>query len=364
MFGLEHTRGPLLVTAAACTFAGANAAATAIYRRGGTVVGTFLLRCVVVYIVNGAIVARNSGRAAAINTVLLRTGRRRSSHLAAARAFVGAVMGVLLNVSFVLLTFADAFTIFKGIDTLSTIALSRALLGSEERLSLREAGCGALTMLGIVLIAQPPFLFGADAAAHVTAGGLLVATMAGMGSGGFNFFTRLLSMKGGEHQEHLPPAMLLSFFMVVVFSYVALIGAIAHVSGLSSVAGWEWTRFALPAHAADWSLLGVYCCGILVGQLMMAAGAATTRASIAAFLALTELAFSYVLGATALGEPTSLLAGFGTGTVFGAVVLLALKPARRRAAEGLARADSQTEMEQEQDVHEDGDDRRVPPGGR
>ena len=96
-------RGPFLVTLGAFIFAGANAAATGIYRRGGTIATTFLLRCVVVYIFNGAVVYLRQGRTEAVRVLLLRTGRKRSSLMAGARALTGAFMGVLLNLSFVLL---------------------------------------------------------------------------------------------------------------------------------------------------------------------------------------------------------------------------------------------------------------------
>ena len=93
-----------------------------------------------------------------------------------------------------------------------------------------------------------------------------------------------------------------------------------------------------------------------MGQLLMAAGFATTRAGVAAFLALTELAFSYLLGVTALGEPTSLLGGLGTTVVFGSVGMLAVgrTPAPRRAAPdggdgSLAAADAQKEVQLEGD---------------
>jgi hypothetical protein len=203
-------RGPLLVTVGAFAFAGANAAAAGIYRRGGTIATTFLLRCVVVYLFNGLLVRLREGPAAARRVLLLRTGRRRSSALATARGLNGAFLGVLLNVSFVLLTFADAFTIFKGTDTLATLVISRLALGDAERLSARELGCGACTLCGIVLITRPPALFGggaeggaergaATAGLGMSAVGLAVALVAGVGSGSFNVFTRLLSRADGPH---------------------------------------------------------------------------------------------------------------------------------------------------------------------
>ena len=332
------SRGPLLVTIAACIFAAANACATGIYRRGGTIVTTFLIRCAVVYVFNGLLCWWREGREAARRVLLLRTGRRRSSLMAAGRGFNGAFLGVLLNLSFVLLSFADAFTIFKGVDTVWTIAVSRLLLGSGERLQAAELLCGAFTLVGIVLIAQPPFLLG-GAASTISAAGLLVACTAGTASGGFNVWTRALSRKGGPHEGHLPPAMLLSYFMVVVEICVLLIALVAHATRLAEVKGWEWTGLRSPGDATDVLLLLLYCTGILAGQLTMAEGYRTTRAGVAAFLALTELAFSYLLGVTALGEPTSFLATLGTAVVFASVAALALKPPRHHA-QPLARTDA------------------------
>ena len=51
---------------------------------------------------------------------------------------VGAATGLGLNLSFVFLTLADAFTVFKGVDLLGTSALGRLALG--ETLSRREFG--------------------------------------------------------------------------------------------------------------------------------------------------------------------------------------------------------------------------------
>jgi hypothetical protein len=66
----------------------------------------------------------------------------------------------------------------------------------------------------------------------------------------------------------------------------------------------------------------------------MAAGFATTRAGLAAFLALSELAFAYLLGVLALGEPTSARSALGTAIVFCSVVPLALKRSPRPTAPG------------------------------
>ena len=159
--------GPFFVLFAAFLFAAANAVAKALYLRGHTLVSVFLARCLVVYVVNSWIVACREGWASARRVLLLRTGRRASTQLAALRGLVvlchvihpkrrasrgagvtandgrsfhpgqvGAATGLGLNLSFVFLTLADAFTVFKGVDLLGTSALGRLALG--ETLSRRE----------------------------------------------------------------------------------------------------------------------------------------------------------------------------------------------------------------------------------
>ena len=72
----------------------------------------------------------------------------------------------------------------------------------------------------------------------------------------------------------------------------------------------------------------------------MAAGYATTRAGVGAFLALTELAFAYVLGVGALGEPTNVLAAAGTTlTLCGSVAIVAAR-SRPQPDTSLASADA------------------------
>ena len=84
-----------------------------------------------------------------------------------------------------------------------------------------------------------------------------------------------------------------------------------------------------PADAVGWALVFVHCAFVLSAQLAFAAGYRSTRAGIAAFLQLTELAWVYLLDVTALGEPTTPLATLGTAVVFGSAVAAARIDARK-----------------------------------
>ena len=264
-------RGPSLVLCAAFLFAAANAVAKALYMRGNTLVSVFLARCLVVYLANGALVACREGQASAGRVLLLRTGSFASSQMAALRGLVGAMTGIGLNLSFVFLTLADAFTIFKGVDLLGTNAISRLALG--EALSWRELGSGLLTLLGLLLVAQPPLLFGGAATAGaLSAAGIAAATLGGICSAAFNVLTRALSREG-RPLGAVSPAMLLSYFMVATFGCAGALGVGATASGLAARDGWAWARLASGAGAplVALGLLALYCAGILCGQLAMGA---------------------------------------------------------------------------------------------
>ena len=115
--------GALRVATGAALFAITNAVATALYRRGGaSVVSLYVIRSPIVYVANVAIVALQEGTLAASNVLLLRTGSATATRLALTRSLLNSLKQILLSVAFVYLTYADAFTVFKGVGVLSTQA--------------------------------------------------------------------------------------------------------------------------------------------------------------------------------------------------------------------------------------------------
>ena len=156
----------------------------------------------------------------------------------------------------------------------------------------------------------------------MTAATLAIAAGTGVLSAGFTLFTRILSREGGVHRPHLPPTLLLSHQQVVYTVFFALMAAGGAALGLSARDGWEWLCFIAPHDATDWLLIGGHCVGVLTAQLALAAGYATTRAGIGAFLQLTELAWVWAMDVFLLGEPTSALASAGSAIVFGSAFLV------------------------------------------
>ena len=272
----------MLVVAGAGTFAGVNAASTLLYRHGRvTIVTLYLIRSAAVYVMNGLFVASRDGLSTAWAVLTLRTGSPSSTRLACFRSMFAASMALGLNLSFLWLTCADAFTIFKGTSTLATIVITSTCLGSAERLTPYEVVCGALVVVGIALIAQPPALFALfgekllmgvhsprhEALQHESpdatnqsqpswtphAGpGVSVAILSGSLSAGVGALTRVLSHKGGGHEGHTPPPMLLSFLVVTMFVFFGILALIGRASGLAHAAGWGWLSFAWPVDVADW----------------------------------------------------------------------------------------------------------------
>ena len=122
--------GPALVLYAALSFAAANAFAKALYLRGCTLVSVFSVRCLVVYLWNGALTAVREGCTTSCRVLTLRTGKLASNRMATVRGLVGAMTGIGLNLSFVFLTFADGFMRPVWTVALGTVALGTVVLGT------------------------------------------------------------------------------------------------------------------------------------------------------------------------------------------------------------------------------------------
>ena len=160
--------------------------------------------------------------------------------------------------------------------------------------------------------------------------------------------------------------------MVATFACVGALGLGATASGLAQREGWSWAALELGGgadppgaisgargfsgtqHSDDSGidvdeassgrrsrsllvgllLLCFYCAGILLGQLAMARGMATTRAGVGAILAVSEIAFAFLLDVALLREPTTPLAALGSALVFASVGALACAKARQPKTKG------------------------------
>ena len=387
--------GAIRVAVGAALFAATNAAATALYRRNGsTVVSLYIIRSPIIYIANALIVSflnnkyssssSNSndsastilnlgGGMSATSVLLLRTGSQKASRLALLRSLLNAIKAVFLSVGFVFLTYADAFVVFKGVATCGTLIVARKLLGTNEALAPHELACGMGVVLGILMIAPPPIVvetlgswfddsddsdvdvdMGVDSqqrrllfteaeadieetsnwAVRQTAG-MVVAIVSGLMSSVSGTLVRMLSESGGPHDGKAPPAMLLSYLMVVMFF---INGGVALVFGYfmedvqssysssssSSSSPWAWTAFVWPKDFMDYALIATNCACTLAGHLATASGYSTTRAGIVAFLQLTEIPWVYLLDVLVLDESTTKWKSIGSAVVFVSAVAVAV----------------------------------------
>ena len=332
--------GALRVASGAALFAVCNCVAVALYRRGGaSVISLFVIRSPVVFLANGTLVYLREGRESAIDVLLLRTGSREATRLALLQSLFKSASQLLVCIAFVFLTYADAFTVFKGVSTISTVLIARVVLGRGESIALHELASGFLILTGIILIAQPPALFGHPSpppppptpppplatpfvssvapewAPRATAG-LALAALSGCFSSGQATLMRLLSRAGGPHDGCTPPAMLFSFMTAVFFVWFGGVHLACRLGDLSERPAWRWSAFTWPSGAADWALVGVNCACNPTAWLLTAAGYQDTRAGTVAFLQLTELPWVYLLDTLLLDEPTNAMATLGCAAIF------------------------------------------------
>ena len=289
----ESIRGPALVVLSAVLYAIGNVFSKSLYNHHMSQVSVFLFRAIITYFLNAGI-AEVGGSESGRQVLLLRTPTRRAAVLAFARGCAGFGQVMLLNLSFDLaVSVADAFALKEALGTIMTVLVARLLLGTEEKLSWREI-LGVVAVLGgLLLIAQPPFLFGPLRIATVNSpktatlprwAGFIMLVGGAMFQSAQNLLTRVLSRAGGEHT--VTPATLLSYYMVALGLCSLIAAVLARDDGKATK---HWARFTMPRAAVDLLLLaGVVGAGTC-GQLAVAAGARTTTASKVALLAINEL---------------------------------------------------------------------------
>ena len=291
----------------------------------------------------------------------LRTGKLASNRMALLRGLVGAMTGIGLNLSFVFLTFADGFTVFKGARCSAApsapASSASASTGASSAFCCPRASASSSSRSRRSSLAPPRAAARWQRGARgERAAGIGAATFSGLCDAGFTLLTRQLSREG-RPLGAVSPALLLSYFMAATFGCVLVVGVVATATGLYLTDGFGWARLqGVTRHTPEpWdlgeppllllALLLLYCVGILSGQLAMARGMATTRAGVGAILQVSEIAFAFVLDVVFLGERTNALAAGGTAIVFCSVSALACAKAPRRPTQTLAAADAAREQE-------------------
>jgi drug/metabolite transporter (DMT)-like permease len=218
-------------------------------------------------------------------------GRRR--HLLVLRGVLGFAALSCFYYALVQLPLADA-TVLQY--TNPAFAAVIAIFALGERMRQREVFSVALSLLGVLLVARPAFIFGAGPALdpHAVAIGLLGALL----SAAAYVVVRML---GSEH------------YMVVIFYFAAI-----SVLGSAPAAALQWLT---PTPLEIFVLLGV---GITThaGQIFMTRGLHLERAGRATAAGLVQIVFAATWGLLVFGEAPGLAGVAGAALVMGGVLLL------------------------------------------
>ena len=371
--------GPVgVLCVGAFLFSTANVLAKIIYSGGTSQTALFVIRAIAVYPLNIFLEAFRNGWASARRVAALRAGP--ASRLCALRGLCGWVGISLLNLGFMLMHIADAFALVLGVMSVGTVVGARICVGGNEKLTMRALAGNAFALVGLVLVTQPEMLFGQSGAPPLA--GVLLCIGSGVMLAAFNILSRVLGRARGDAASSgdASPAMLLSYYLVVIgmcsgamaLLAPAILGPLqpspAPFTSMSNLTNrnatatnattsaalprneasgpWEWTRFTPPVDTGAWALTACYCVCILVGQIFLAVGYGRLPAGRAAVIALTEIAYTWLLDVSVLREPTNALAACGTFVVFVGCALAATgttkAPAMSEGRGTTARADNRS----------------------
>ena len=198
---------------ATCSAACMNTLAKHLYLDGSvSQMSLFTVRSVVVFALNGMLVALRSGRDEAVRVLCLRVDSPRMARLAVSRGIAGTTGVCLTHIAFQLIDLADAMAVVFAFEVVATVAIARLCLGSAERLSAHALVGGTTALLGVLLVTRPGALFGRESP---SAAGALLAVGAGLSFGLFNFLSRVLG-RASSHGAPASPAMLTSFLMLAL----------------------------------------------------------------------------------------------------------------------------------------------------
>ncbi|MEW5299273.1 MAG: hypothetical protein WDW36_002305 [Sanguina aurantia] len=231
-------------------------------------------------------------------------GHRAQLHLLMGRGLCGAAAMTTSYLAISALPLADAITLFFFNPATTAVAAYFLL---AEPLGLKGLGGVTVSLAGLVLLTQPPFIFGGDPWDATRMWGTVFGLASAFLATAAFIFIRLI----GIREE----AVVLS----VYFNSASFI-----TSSLPLAVGWP-AHAVLPGGVDTALLLGIslgsFAAQILIGrdfQLMHAAKASAVNFS--------QVIYSYLLGMLFLHEQLSLLGGAGSALVAAGVILVNMRP--------------------------------------
>jgi len=263
------------------------------------------------------IVAVRSAVNVALSVWVLR--RKRASLVGAAenrrllllRGLLGSVAMTLFYFALRWLPLGDVSAIFFMNPAMVAVA-GVALLG--ERLSWGLVGGIAMCVSGVVLVAQPPFvfsLFGAAAPPATDAGGRLLGLLFSLGASVCSaaVFVILRKLKGREDQNTT----------AIWFHFTSLVSSLPFcLASLPAPPVWP--------SAAEWGCLMGVVAGSFWGQICLTRAFALMPAGQGSAINTVQVVIAYLYGMLLLGERATLLGVLGAATIVaGAVAVNASK---------------------------------------
>jgi drug/metabolite transporter (DMT)-like permease len=205
------------------------------------------------------------------------------------------------------MTFSDAFAIFLGLVTVFSNVLAAFVL--REHVHIATLVGGAVCILGIVLVAQPPFIFGhkdpSTSHLYPTVTGLVLLSVAALFCSTAILFTRALNGRA-------PQSLLHGFMSVMGLEGLAAI-TVVHLSSTFPHTWGHWT----------YAILYIVCGQ--VGQYLSAAGFKYENMSVGSVLANMEMGFAFLIDAVMIHEHVTWVSVFGAVIIFAGGAIVAFR---------------------------------------
>jgi drug/metabolite transporter (DMT)-like permease len=189
-------------------------------------------------------------------------------------------------------------TVMQNMNPVFATLLAAVIL--DEALRTPEIICLAASLVGVMFIAHPPWLFGADSAQPATNALAVGAALVGAICSGAAY-TLVRKMRGVEHP-------------LVIVLYLPLLSV--PMSLPFAVANWRWPN------AAEWALLIGIGVTTQLAQVSMTRGLQLERTARATTTGYLQVAFAVIWGAVLLGEIPDVWTLAGAVTIIGSTLLL------------------------------------------
>jgi drug/metabolite transporter (DMT)-like permease len=216
--------------------------------------------------------------------------------LLALRGTLGSTALLCYFYSLVNLPLGEA-TLIQNVNPVFATLLAAMIL--DEALRAPEILCLVVSLIGVMLIAHPPWLFGGPPAPAADLWPVLIALIGAACSGAA--YTLVRKMRGKEHP-------------LVIVAYLPLLSV--PMSLPFALVNWRWPN------AAEWAILLGIGITTQLAQVSMTRGLQLERTARATTTGYLQVAFAVIWGVAILGEIPDVWTLAGAVTIIGSTLLL------------------------------------------